>query len=192
MLPEPIEVTLLVTKVLEKLNIQYLLGGSLATSLHGLARSTLDADIVADIHLDQVELFASYLRDAFYVDEEMIREAIRRIGSFNLLHLETLFKIDIFVMKQRPFDVNQMQRRISQNLDDTLPERMYVSSVEDIILAKLEWFKAGGETSDRQWQDILGVLRVQAETIDKGDLRKWAVSLGVLDLLERAFREAEI
>lgn len=170
----------------EQLGIPYLIGGSFASTVHGVVRATMDADMVADIRPSQASLLVELLQREFYISSGMILEAIRQNSSFNMIHLETMFKVDVFLLKQRPFDLNQMRRRISQPLGDSLDERAYFSTAEDIILAKLEWYRAGGETSERQWRDVLGVLELQEDHLDFDYLREWSVSLGVEDLLERA------
>lgn len=185
MLSEPIHVTLTVVKVFDHLGIPYLIGGSLASAVFGIARATLDADLVADVRLEQIPDLVSSLESEFYIDAEMIRDAIINTGSFNLIHLETIFKVDVFILKQRPFDLNQMERRISQVIGNAPEEWAYFSTAEDIILAKLEWYKAGGEKSERQWRDILGVLNLQGDRLDFQYLHNWAGRMGIQDLLRR-------
>ena len=191
MVTEPLQVTLKVVTAFEQLGIMYLVGGSLATAVHGLVRATLDADLIADIKPGQVELLVEALKNEFYIDAEMILDAIQHTSSFNLIHLETMFKVDVFILKQRPFDLNQMQRRVLQAVGDEPEDRVYFSTAEDIILAKLEWFRAGGEVSERQWRDILGVLDLQGDRLDFKYLRNWALSLGVNDLLEKAIQSIQ-
>lgn len=188
---EATRITLLVTQTLERLGIPYAVGGSLASSLHGVMRSTLDVDIVADMRVEHIQLLVSALSKEFYADDEMMKSAIEHHSSFNLIHYETAFKVDIFIRKLRPFDQMQLDRRRTSVIA-TDPERsIYVTSPEDTILAKLEWYRMGGEVSDRQWRDILGVLKTRAGELELDYMRKWAGELKVMDLLERALKEAE-
>ncbi len=191
MLPEAVNVMMLVVDVFERLQIPYFIGGSMASALHGVARSTLDADMVAEIHLRQVGALVKTLGNDFYADEEMIRDAIRQHSSFNLIHLTTMFKVDVFIRKERPFDRVQFQRRVEQLFTTTPEQKAFMTTAEDIILAKLEWYRLGNEISDRQWRDILGVLKVQAGRLDYDYLQQWAAELNVADLLQRALKESE-
>ena len=190
MLTEQIAVTLAVVDTLDALGVLYAIGGSFASALHGVMRATMDADLVADLRLEHVEPLAQALDDAFYADAEMMRDAIRRHGSFNLIHLDTVFKVDVFVAKPRPFDRSQLARRQLHLLSEDPERHAYITSAEDIILSKLEWYRMGGEVSERQWRDVLGVLKVQGDRLDRDYVRRMAVELGVTDLLERALEEA--
>ena len=186
---DSIRVTLLVSQALEEIGIPYAVGGSLASSMHGVMRSTLDVDIVADLQPEHVQPLLVALSEEFYADEEAIRHAIRHRGSFNLIHFETSFKVDIFVAKLRAFDQMQLARR-TRSVVTTTPEReLYVISPEDVILSKLEWFRMGGEVSDRQWRDVLGVMKTRSDALDIAYLRHWARELKVSDLLKRALKE---
>jgi hypothetical protein len=186
---EAMQVTLLVTNLLDKLDIPYVIGGSMASIIHGMLRTTMDVDIVADIQPQQVTPFLAGLQDAFYADEQTIQQAIERRGSFNLIHFSTMFKVDIFIPKGRPFDQQQLDRRLSEQVGPERGQQIWVLSAEDIVLAKLEWFRLGGEVSERQWRDILGVVKTQQAELDVAYLRRWAQSLGVADLLETALKE---
>ena len=189
---EIVEITLLVTDVLEEMGIRYAVGGSLSSSLHGVMRSTLDVDIVADLREEHVSTFVQALAPLFYADDEMIRDAILHRSSFNLIHFATAFKVDFFILKQRAFDQMQLDHR-EKSIVVRDPERtVYVTSAEDVILAKLEWYRMGNEVSDRQWRDILGVMRVQSTQLDFHYLEQWAMMLNVDDLLARARKETEL
>ena len=190
MLTEPLAVTQQVVNVLESLDIPYFIGGSLASAVHGVVRATMDVDLVADMRLEQVEPFVQRLGEDFYADAAMIRDAIRRHSSFNLLHLQTMFKVDIFIRRQRAYDRSQFERRISQTLSLDPEMAAYIASPEDTILAKLEWYRQGGEVSDRQWRDVRNVIDVQADRLDWAYLRQWAAQLDLSDLLERVRNEA--
>jgi hypothetical protein len=187
---EATRVTLLVTQTLEQLGIPYAVGGSLASSVHGVMRSTLDVDIVADMRLEHIQPLVSALSKEFYADDEMMRDAIEHRSSFNLIHYETAFKVDIFIQKSRAFDQMQLGRRKPSVITTDPEQSVYVTSPEDVILSKLEWYRMGGEVSDRQWRDILGVLKTRAGELDLDYLRKWANELKVIDLLERALKES--
>lgn len=190
MVSESARITLLVTQTLERLGIPYAVGGSLASSLHGVMRSTLDVDIVADIKTEHIPLMVSALSQEFYADDEMMRDAIEHRSSFNLIHYETAFKVDIFIRKARAFDGMQLERRRTSIIATDPDQSIYVTSPEDTILAKLEWYRLGGEVSDRQWRDILGVLKTRSGELELQYLRQWAKELKVSDLLERALEEA--
>jgi len=171
---EATRITLLVTQTLERLGVTYALGGSLASSLHGVMRSTLDVDIVADMQLEHIQPLVSALSKEFYADDEMMRDAIQHHSSFNLVHYETAFKVDIFIRKLRAFDQMQLERRKLSVITTDPEQSVYVVSPEDIILAKLEWYRMGGEVSDRQWRDILGVLKTRAGELDIDYFRTYA------------------
>jgi hypothetical protein len=192
MLAEQIAVTMMVADALDALGVPYAIGGSFASALHGVMRATMDADLVADLRLEHTDLLAQALGSAFYADVEMMRDAVRRHSSFNLIHLETTFKVDVFVAKPRTFDRSQLDRRQLYLLSEDPERYAYVISAEDIILSKLEWYRIGGEVSDRQWRDVLGVLKVQGDRLDRDYLRRMATELKVADLLERAFGEADL
>ena len=188
---EATRITLLVAQALETLGITYAVGGSLAGSVHGVMRSTLDVDIVADMRLEHIQPLVAALSKEFYADDEMMRDAIEHQSSFNLIHYETAFKVDIFIRKPRAFDQMQLERRRTSIIATDPEQSVYITSPEDVILSKLEWYRMGGEVSDRQWRDVLGVLKTKEGELDLDYLRKWANELSVKDLLERALQASK-
>ncbi len=146
---EPLEVTLKVTEFFEKLGVPYFIGGSLASTLYGMVRTTQDADIVTQMRFEHLQPFVTALQDEFYVDTEMIAEAIRHYSNFNIIHRETMFKVDIFIPRPRPFLQAQLTRARRQEFDLEPKHSAKFASPEDTILSKLEWYRLGGEVSDR-------------------------------------------
>lgn len=181
-----------VIDVLEALGVPYYVGGSVASSAHGVPRASIDADVVADLDPERVEAFVARLRDSYYVDLERARAAVASRRSFNVIHLASMFKVDVFAAKARAFDREALRRARPETLDDATDARTFrVASPEDTVLAKLEWFRAGGEVSDRQWADVIGVLKMLWPELDHDYLRHWSAALAVGDLLDRAFEEAD-
>lgn len=190
MIPEPLRVTLAVAKALERMGIPYFVGGSLASSAHGVARATLDADIVAKLEPGQAGRFAKELGPEFHADVDAMVDAATRRSSFNVIHIATAFKVDVFVPSAAAYTDVEMERRQSHVIDESTGERMAFSTAEDTLLAKLLWYRQGNEVSERQWRDVLGILRVASEGLDRNYLLLWAGKLGVIDLLDRALGEA--
>lgn len=179
-----------VADALDALGVRYYLGGSIASSAHGIARASLDVDVIAALEPQHVEPLASRLLSAYYVPLDRLRSAVAARSSCNFIHLATMFKIDVFVSKGRAFDEQAAERARPEAIDESADApRFSVASPEDTVLSKLEWFRLGGETSERQWGDIVGVLKVTHHA-DREYLRRWALSLGVADLLERALADA--
>ena len=187
---EPLEVTLMVTGVLERHGVPHLIGDSLASTLYGMVRTTQDSDIVAEMRLEHLQPFVSALQDEFYMDSEMIAESIQHNSSFNIIHRETMFKVDVFIPRPRPFLQSQLARAQRQTFALGTEVSAAFASPEDVVLSKLEWYRLGGEVSDRQWRDILGVLKTREGELDLDYLRQWANELKVPDLLERALKDS--
>jgi len=188
---EPVAVTLKVVDALETLGVAYFIGGSLAGAVHGAIRASIDSDIIADLHATDVEPLVQMLGGEFYVDTGAIHDAIRHYSCFNLIHLPTMFKVDIFVLSKRAFDRSELDRRIRHVLASDPERSASIASAEDIIVAKLDWHRKSGGQSERQWHDVLGILRAQTGTLDLAYMRHWAAELGLADLLEKALVEAE-
>ncbi len=186
-----LRVALEVVRALESLDIPYLLGGSLATSLYGIPRATQDADLVADLAIRHVPPLAAMLRERFYLDEERLLGAVRRHASFNLIHLDTNLKVDVFVLANEAFARSEMARRRSVAFAGAGGDSsLQVASPEDLIIQKLRWFELGGSASERQWNDLLGVLKVQGARLDREYLARWSRETGVEDLLARALADS--
>lgn len=180
----------MVISCFEKLGIAYYIAGSVASSAYGIARATMDVDLVANVEIGQVNRLVKALETDYYIDAEMIRDAIHRSASFNLIHLETMIKIDVFIVKNQPYDSKALTRRQPDTLDEESSRRFYLSSPEDVILSKLQWYHRGGEVSEQQWKDVLGVLKVQSDKLDLEYLKHWASKLNLSDLLNRSFNDA--
>ncbi len=184
-----ISALLRVLELLDGLGVRYVVGGSFASSAHGVPRSTNDADVVVDMSVSQAQGLAGQLGAGFYSDVRMMEDALQRGTSFNVIHLSSNFKIDFFPSGADPFRRSELTRRRAELIGQAT---VYFSSPEDIILAKLRWYRDGGEVSERQWRDILGVIEVQGERLDRAHLRRWAFELQVEDLLDRALGEARV
>jgi hypothetical protein len=184
----PFLVTFKVIKALDECGINYLIGGSLGSSIHGIPRATLDADLVTDINNNQVERLVAKLKAEFMIDADMIYDAINRHSCFNIIHLKTMFKVDIFILKNTSYEIMEFNRRKPELLSD--PDTFVnVATPEDIVLNKLIWYQDGGGVSERQWDDAKGVLKVQGDTLDYQYLEHWAEILGIKELIARLRQE---
>ena len=174
----------------EKLQIRYFLGGSLASSMHGESRTTQDADIVAGMAPSKAAPFVELLGEDFYADADTISAAIRSGTGFNLIHVPSMFRINVFP-PLRPLDREAMKRAQPARIPlPDLDRAVLTASPEDIILNKLDWFRRGGETSERQWLDVLSVMKVQHGRLEEDYLDRWAEEMGVADLLQKVRAEA--
>jgi hypothetical protein len=179
-----------VTDVLYRLGIVYALGGSLASSIYGIARNTIDADLCVEPFPGKESVFVDQFDERFYISREAVIAAVKNRSSFNIIDTSAGFKADLFVRKDRAFEVSVLARRREIQPRDGGGRGLFVVSPEDVVLLKLEWFRLGHEVSDRQWSDVLGVLRTQAGLLDDADLDRWADTLSVRDLLTKARADA--
>lgn len=187
---DPLDALLETVHILEDLGLLYAVGGSVASSVFGEPRATADADILVDLTPSQLPALVAKLEPLFYVSEEAARDAVRRRSSFNAIHLDSTYKIDVFVAGADPLDRAQLARRIRINLSRDPGSGAYVTAPENLVLRKLDWYRRAAGVSDRQWRDVLGVLKVQAMTIDVSYLRTEASQVGLSELLERALLES--
>ena len=186
---QPIEALQIVADCLTSLGIEFYIGGSIASTFYGQPRATIDVDIVADVGSHQVQRLEQMLSAEFYADASMMHDAIVRKASFNLIHMPTSYKIDVFIPKKRPFDNSVISRTIHAIAFEDDNRKYNFASAEDTILSKLEWYREGGETSQRQLRDVIGVMKVQYKKLDLKYMRKWASELNVSELLEQAWAE---
>jgi hypothetical protein len=181
---DPIPVALLAASIFERLGIPYLIGGSLASTVHGEPRATMDVDFAAHVDLELIEPLAQALGAWFFVDVEDIREAVDRQRSFNAIDRTSFMKVDVHVRPRSGHFAEEIRRARTVRLSPDGSARL--ATPEDTLLRKLWWYRRGDEGSDRQWRDVLGIVRTVGPTLDRDYLRTWADELGVSDLLERA------
>lgn len=170
----------------DSLQIRYFIGGSVASSFHGAMRSTMDVDIVADVSLEHIRPIIAAVADEFYASESAMHSAIQRRASFNLIHLPTSFKVDVFVSRGRRFDELSFARSTINRLGTAESSiDVPIASLEDILIAKLDWYRAGNEASERQWNDVTRLVKLNQDHLDWSYLQSVAKEIGVTDLLER-------
>jgi hypothetical protein len=180
-----------VIEALEHLDLRYYLSGSIACSVYGLPRGAQDIDLVADIQAEHVSPLVKHLPGAYIVNKQACYDAIAQRSAFSLLHLSSLVKVDIILPHGTSFDslVSQRTQQLSL-LEEYQP--IWIASPEDVALMRLEWYRNSEAATDDQWNDILGVLKVQAPTLDLKYLHHVAQTLNLSDLLEQALLDAGI
>ncbi len=188
-LTEPLRLALAVGRELDALQVAWVVGGSVASSIHGLPRSTQDIDLVADLRRVHAGPLSRALEGEFYVDREAIVDACVRRASFNLVHFESATKIDVFLPRGDRLSAAQLERRKLWQVGEAIGEALPVLSAEDVVLQKLRWFSVGGGVSERQWRDVLGVLTVRHGVLDLDYMRGQAGPAGLAELLERALAD---
>lgn len=187
--PDPIAVALSVAAILERLGIAYVIGGSLASAVYGELRATNDVDFVVRMDVAQLAPLRQALQERFYVSDAAMREAVQLGTSFNAIHLPTGVKLDMFVAGDDAFDAERLTHRLRTRVRLDPPGDLFMDTAEHIVLRKLEWYRRGGEAPERQWRDVVGVLRAQGSRLDQVRMAYWAERLGVTELLSRAMGE---
>jgi hypothetical protein len=169
-------------RILDAIGVPHMVVGSFASSVHGEPRTTRDLDLVIDptpAQLDQ--LLAALDPDEYYVDADVARDALRRRSMFNVIEIATAWKLDLVICKARTFSTEELGRRTVTRI---LGVEVATATAEDTIIAKLEWAKEGG--SDRQLEDVAGILRIGGATLDRAYVERWVDELGLAELWERA------
>jgi hypothetical protein len=184
-----IAVALRVAAAIESAGGEYFVGGSLASSLQGEPRATNDIDVVLKLPATRAEKLAALLGQDFDVDVDMLRDALLHRRTCNVFFLPAVMKIDLFALGASEYDEVEFSRRRPVDVRPGGPT-LVVKAAEDSVLRKLLWYRDGGQTSERQWRDVVEVLRVSAGALDVTYLDDWAGRLGVADLLLRARQDA--
>jgi hypothetical protein len=186
--PDPIAAALAAARAFEGAGVAYLIGGSVASTLHGEPRATADVDFAVHLEPADVERLAAALEPDFHVDTGSIRAAVQHASSFNAIDRRTYVKVDVFVRPRSGLHGEEIERAKSAELRAGPDGRARVATAEDTLLQKLRWYRSTGETSDRQWRDVLGIVRVNGPDLDRGYLARWAGALDLEELLERALQ----
>jgi hypothetical protein len=190
-LPDPLAVAISFSEILERLDIRHLVGGSLASSVHGEPRSTNDIDILADFGEEHSGPFVEAVQPEYYVSATAVRGAVRSALHFNVIHMSAALKVDVFLAGKDPFDQERLRLRERLQVSTDPPAHLWMDTAEHSVLRKLEWYRRGGEVSERQWRDVVAILRIQGSGIDGSRLDDWGRRLGVTDLVARAWVEAQ-
>jgi hypothetical protein len=186
----PIDVLQIVTANLEQLNLPYMIAGSFASTVYGVPRFTQDADIVVRLSSLNISDVMKTFSSGFYIDRAQIERAVQSGSSFNIIHFESAFKVDLFVAAKDEFEQQALSRRVRTTIKTESQYAPYFQTAEDTILSKLDWFRKGGRVSNQQWRDVLGILKVQEGRLDLAYMHKWAGELQLADLLKEALRDA--
>lgn len=176
--------------VLDELAVDYAVGGSVASSVFGEPRATADIDVLVALYSRHMAPFVQRLQADFYVDESSVRDAVRLRSSFNLIHLPSMDKVDVFLTGRGILDIEQMQRRRPVTIGTDSSRTVFMTAPENIVLRKLDWYRISSGVSERQWRDVAGVIKLQGAALDRGYMEQIAAEAGLTDLLARAFAEA--
>jgi len=187
----PLDLVRRIAHLLNDLHVAHHFTGSIVCSWYGQPRATADIDVVIDADATKLEALATVLEPDFYVSREAMREAMMHRSSFNAISLDSPFKVDFYMVGRHPYDREAFGRSREHSLDEAGEPPVRFSSPEDAILRKLEWFRRGGEVSEQQWRDVLGMLVVRRGLLDDEYLDRWAAELNVRDLLARARDQAK-
>jgi len=170
----------------ERLGIQYVLSGGVATIVYGEPRSTLDVDFAVHMGLDPARRLPILAQDGFLVAPDAALEAALTSTMFTMVHVASFMKIDVHVVPRSGIHKAEIERGRWQRLGPGYPDEIRIITPEDLVLQKLRWYLDADCVSEKQWRDVLGLLKTRGHALDLAYMRDWARSLEVLELLERA------
>ncbi len=170
----------------ERLGVPYVLAGGVATIVYGEPRSTLDVDFAVHLAAEQALRLPAVAGATFFVQSEAPIEAARAMSMFNMVHTASYMKIDVHVVPRTGIHKMEIERGRWQRLGPGHPDEIRIATPEDIVLQKLRWYADADCTSQKQWRDVLGILKMRGHSLDFEYLATWAPTLGVRDLLDRA------
>jgi hypothetical protein len=185
---DPLGVAAVIGATLDDLGIRYVIGGGVASVYHGEPRTTVDLDLMIEANEAQVRALAARLAADFYVDAEDAVDAVRYGRSFNVIQFSTAMKVDIYIAEPSPAAREQLDRRRFLEYGGAI---LSIYAAEDIAVRKLVWFRMGGEVSERQWRDVVGIIRMRRPQLDYAYLDRSAEAFGVRDLLDLAHQDAD-
>lgn len=173
-----------IAAALKAANVDFMIAGSFASSMHGMPRTTNDLDVVIDVAPATLEaLLRQFPAADYYVDADAARDALRRRSQFNVIDMATGWKVDLIVRRARRFSAEEFERRVPAEL---LGVSVFVATAEDTIIAKLEWAKMSG--SEKQLRDVRGILDVRGPSLDVAYIERWVTDLGLTDSFQAAKR----
>jgi len=190
MAPTHLDLAVDLAGLFDEIGVRYVIGGSVASSLIGEPRSTVDVDIAVELELRHLDRFLQHVRPNFYVPERDAARAVREADSFNIIHNEVALKIDLFVLGANLLDTNQIARRMLVQIPTVPAAALWITSPEDQVLRKLDWYRQGGQVSDRQMRDIIAILQINRQQLDFEYLTKTAELVGLSQLLRDARQSA--
>ena len=171
----------LLRSALEASGIRFAVGGSWASAAYGEARFTHNENLLADFDANSLERFLSMLPAAFHADADEARNLFRQGRAFNVIYMPTALKFDLFPAKAFPIGTEEIERAVMLPNSGFGEEPVPFVSPEDILLAKLDWFRHGGEVSERQWRDLEGIIRTRSGSLDRSYQKRGAERLGVAE-----------